>query len=95
MGGRSTAVLATTVAALRGVLGGLVLVLVLLDSVFGNAAHDRSTDGSEEAVVGLVTCETARYTTSKRSTESTLTILGTAGSVLLIAGGGSAGALAT
>lgn len=75
----------TTVPA--GVVRGtllLALVLVLLNSVLRNAAHDSTTDGPEDTVVGLVAREATGETAGKGSTESTLALLGTAGSLLLV-----------
>lgn len=75
----------TTVPA--GVVRGtllLALVLVLLNSVLRNAAHDSTTDGPEDTVVGLVACEATGETAGKGATESTLALLGTAGSLLLV-----------
>lgn len=83
VGGRGTTV-ATTVAGGRGATGALVAVLVLLDSVFGNATHDGSTDSSEEPVVSLVTGETTGRTTSESASETTLALLGFTGSTLLL-----------
>lgn len=86
VGGGAT--LGTTVPA--GVVRGtllLALVLVLLDSVLRNAAHDSTTDGPEDTVVGLVAREATGETAGKGSTESTLALLGTAGSLLLVTSG--------
>lgn len=82
-GGRATLV-ATTVAG--GAIGALVTVVVavLLDSVLGNAAHDGSTNRSEEAVVGLVAGETTGGTTGESASKATLAFLGFTRSTLLL-----------
>ena len=67
----------------RRLLLALVLVLVLLDSVFSDTAHDGTTDRSEETVVGLVTSETTGSTTCKSTGETTLTVLGAVGSLFV------------
>lgn len=61
----------------------LILVLVLLESVFSDTAHDGTTDCSEETVVGLVTSETTRSTACKSTCETTLTVLGAVGSLFV------------
>lgn len=63
---------------------GAGVALVLLDSILGDAANDGSTDCSEEAVIRLVSSETTGGSTRKCASESTLTILSLAGSLLLI-----------
>lgn len=75
----------TAIAALV-VLLLLVLVLVLLDGILGDASHDSSTDGSEDSVIGLVTGKSARQTTGNGTTETTLTLLGSAGGTLVVSG---------
>lgn len=57
---------------------------VLLVGILCNAAHDRSTDSSEEAVVGLVTGKATGGTTGESAGETTLTLLGTLGAGLLL-----------
>lgn len=79
---RGTTVLRRGTVA-RRLLLALVLVLVLLDSVFSDTAHDGTTDCSEETVVGLVTSETTGSTACKSTGETTLTILGAVGSLFV------------
>ena len=45
----------------------VVLVFLVLDEVFGDAAHDGATDCSQNAVISLVAGETAGETTGKGS----------------------------
>ncbi|KAB8262607.1 hypothetical protein BDV32DRAFT_120321 [Aspergillus pseudonomiae] len=60
-------------------------MLVLLVDVLSNRTGNRTTDGSEEAVVGLVASETTDSTTGKGTGKTTLTILGlTRGGLLLL-----------
>lgn len=77
---RRTAVRTTRRTGLA--LIALVVLVVLLVCVFGDAAHDRATDCSENAVVGLVTRETASRTTREGTGETALALL--AGRTLLI-----------
>lgn len=82
VGRRAIARLAITLLAIwRGLL--LVLVVMLLDSVFSDASHDGSTNSAEDAVVGLVTGETAREAARDGSSESALTLLGIARGALV------------
>jgi hypothetical protein len=82
-GGR--AAVATTVAGGRGAIGVLITVVaVLLDSILGNAAHNGSTDRSEEAVVSLVTGKTTGGTTGESASKTTLALLGSIGTTLLL-----------
>jgi hypothetical protein len=67
-----------------GVTTGAGVALVLLDGILSDAADDGSTDCSEDAVVGLVASETTGSTASEGTSETTLTVLGLAGSLLLI-----------
>jgi hypothetical protein len=61
------------------------LMLVLLVGVLSNGTGNRTTDGSEKAVVGLVASETTDSTTGKGTGKTTLTILGlTRGGLLLL-----------
>lgn len=64
--------------------GALLLVLVLLDLVFGNAAHDGTTDGSEETVVGLVAHEATSGTAGEGTGKTTLALLSLTRSSLLL-----------
>lgn len=58
---------------------------MLLDSVFGDATNDGSTDCSEETVVGLVASEATGSTASESTGETTLALLGlTRGTLLLV-----------
>lgn len=81
--GRAVVVGAVT-AAVVGRVTALALVLVLLDRVFGDASHDRTTDCPEEAMVGLVTCEPTGSATGKGASETALTLLGSTGSLLTV-----------
>jgi len=81
--GRRTTVLATVLAAM-GRLGRVAAVAVLLDSVFGNAANDGSTDCSENAVVGLVAGESTGRTTCEGTGKTTLALLGFTGGTMLL-----------
>lgn len=72
----------------RAVAGGLwamVALLVLLDRVFGNAAHNRAADCTEDAVVGLVACEAAGCAACQSTGETTLALLCLIGCSLVIA----------
>lgn len=62
----------------------VVLVAVLLDGVFSDAANDGSTDCSEETVVDLVAGETTGGTTGEGTGKTTLAILGITGGTLLL-----------
>jgi hypothetical protein len=68
----------------RVTAGTLVVLLVFLDRVLGNATHDSSTDSSEEAVVGLVAGETSRGTACEGTGKTALTLLGLSGSTVLL-----------
>lgn len=68
--------------------GAMVPLLVLLHHVLGDAAHDRATDCTEEAVVGLVACETAGCAACQSASETALAFLGLSGCGLIIATGG-------
>lgn len=61
----------------------LVLVLVLLNGVFCNAAHDGTTDCPEEAVVGLVASETTGCTACKSTCKTTFTVLSAIGGLFV------------
>lgn len=84
VGLRGTAIATTTVAG--GAIGALVTVVVavLLDSILSNAAHDSSTNRSEEAVVSLVAGETTGGTAGESASKTTLAFLGFTGSTLLL-----------
>lgn len=84
VGGRATVGTTTAVARGRGAAGTLVVVLVLLDGVLGNATDDGSTDGSEEAVVGLVASESTGGTACEGTGKTTLALLGLTGGTLLL-----------
>lgn len=60
----------------------LVAVLVLLHCVLGDAAHDRPTDCSDDAVIDLVTREAASRSAREGTGETALALL--AGRTLLI-----------
>lgn len=62
----------------------LVALAVLLVCVLCNAAHDRTTDRSEETVVGLVAGKATGGTTGEGTSKTTLAFLGLAGSTLLL-----------
>ena len=74
-------------ATVRGVRGGtvgllvlvlfVVLVLVLLHSVFSKTTHDGTTDCPNDAVVGLMACETTSRTARESASKSTFTVLST------------------
>lgn len=72
----------------RGTVTGrallLAMVLVLLDSILGDATNDGSTNSSENSVVRLVAHEATSSTTCQSAGETTLTLLGLAGSTLLV-----------
>lgn len=55
--------------------GAVVPPLVLLDRVFGDAAHDRATDCTEETVVGLVACVAAGRAACQSTGETPLAFL--------------------
>lgn len=74
-----------TVGATVSGLGAVVTLLVLLQRIFGNATHDRATNCTEEAVVGLVACEAAGRAASQSTGEATLTLLCLFGCRLVIA----------
>lgn len=79
--GLGRATVGATVAGLRA----LVPLLVLLDRVFGDTAHDRAANCTEDAVVGLVTCEAAGRAACQSASETTLALLCLAGCSLVIA----------
>lgn len=77
---------ATTVAALAvlPLAVAIVLVLVLLHGVFSKTANEGTADRSEDTVVRLVTGVTAGSTAGESASQSTVTLLGTTGSVLVV-----------
>ena len=83
MGAAVGAAIAAVAAAVIG-RATLTLVLVLLDRVFGDASHDRTTNCSEDAMVGLVTREPTGGTTGKGTSETALTLLAFTGSLLIV-----------
>lgn len=60
------------------------MLAVLLDGILSNAAHDGTTDRSEESVVGLVAGETTGGTTGESTGKTTLAILSLTGGTLLL-----------
>lgn len=74
-----------TVGATVSRLGAVVPLLVLLQSILGDATHDRTTNCTEEAVVGLVARETAGRAAGQSTGETTLTFLCLSGCCLVIA----------
>lgn len=57
---------------------------MLLDLILRNAADDRTTNCTEEAVVGLLACESTGKTTGYSAAKTAFTFLGISGSALLL-----------
>lgn len=78
------AVLAGGTAVRTTLVPGAGITLVLLDGILSDATDNGPTDCSENAVVGLVACESTGGTTGESSHQTTLTLLGLARSLLLV-----------